>query len=174
MVERRRDPRLLRVSLMVTGDLNAAVVEWIVQYRIGEPTAYLFNVRNPIETPRDAAESVMREVVGIECAQECAVGSVGRGVLVGTEVGGQNWRQARIAEEVPGRLGAVPHHPRRVSQEIAYSSDYGRAGICSCRHVDRLSITTVPMLFKHPVRQLKGVAKFFARRHHVLSLFGAI
>ncbi len=54
----------LNVSLMVTGDLNAAVVEWIVQYQVGNPTDYLFNVRQPIDTLRDAAESILREVVG--------------------------------------------------------------------------------------------------------------
>lgn len=69
-IDSTRDRSLLRVSLMVTGDLNAAVVEWIVQYRIGEPTDYLFNVRNPIETLRDAAESVTREVVGDRTVDE--------------------------------------------------------------------------------------------------------
>ena len=31
---------------MLTGDLNAAVVEWVVQYRIVDPYKYLFKVRN--------------------------------------------------------------------------------------------------------------------------------
>src|SRR6185295_12655385 len=52
------------VKAMVTGDLNAALVEWVIQYRIEKADHYLFNVRNPDETLRDAAESVMREVVG--------------------------------------------------------------------------------------------------------------
>ena len=34
---------------MVTGDLNAALVEWVVQYRIEDPRQYLFDVRNPEE-----------------------------------------------------------------------------------------------------------------------------
>src|SRR5436305_3910260 len=34
---------------MVTGDLNAALVEWVVQYRIADPRQYLFDVRNPGE-----------------------------------------------------------------------------------------------------------------------------
>src|SRR5205807_6498344 len=33
---------------MVTGDLNAALVEWVVQYRIDDPKQYLFDVRNQI------------------------------------------------------------------------------------------------------------------------------
>ncbi|MBU0754569.1 MAG: FtsH protease activity modulator HflK [Planctomycetes bacterium] len=52
------------VSLMLTGDLNCAVVEWSVQYNIKDPKAYLFNVRNPEQTLRDMSESVMREIVG--------------------------------------------------------------------------------------------------------------
>ncbi len=49
---------------MITGDKNAALVEWIVQYRITDPEAYTFKVRNPEDTLRDSSESVMREVVG--------------------------------------------------------------------------------------------------------------
>ncbi|HPY42609.1 MAG TPA: SPFH domain-containing protein, partial [Thiolinea sp.] len=37
-------------SSMVTGDLNAATVEWILQYRITEPQQYLFQIREPSET----------------------------------------------------------------------------------------------------------------------------
>ena len=55
---------------MVTGDLNAALVEWVIQYRIADPVAFLYNVRNPVETLRDASESVMREVVGDRTVDE--------------------------------------------------------------------------------------------------------
>ncbi len=55
---------------MVTGDLNAALVEWVIQYRIERPNDYLFNVRNPDATLRDASESVMREVVGDRTVDE--------------------------------------------------------------------------------------------------------
>lgn len=55
---------------MVTGDLNAARVEWVVQYRIDKPQEYLFNVRNADDTLRDASESVMREVVGDRTVDE--------------------------------------------------------------------------------------------------------
>jgi regulator of protease activity HflC (stomatin/prohibitin superfamily) len=48
---------------MVTGDLNAALVEWVVQYRISDPVKFLFDVREPRGTLRDVSESVMREVV---------------------------------------------------------------------------------------------------------------
>lgn len=55
---------------MVTGDLNAVLVEWVVQYRIEQPDHYLFNVRNPDATLRDVSESVMREVVGDRTVDE--------------------------------------------------------------------------------------------------------
>jgi membrane protease subunit HflK len=51
-------------SLMLTGDLNAAVVEWIVQYRINDPVKYLFEVRDVPGTIRDVAEAAMRLIVG--------------------------------------------------------------------------------------------------------------
>jgi len=51
-------------SLMLTGDLNVAVVPWIVQYRIKDPYKYLFRVRNVRTTLRDLSESTMRLVVG--------------------------------------------------------------------------------------------------------------
>ena len=51
-------------SLMLTGDLNVAVVPWIVQYRIKDPFKYLFKVHNVRATLRDLAESSMRLVVG--------------------------------------------------------------------------------------------------------------
>ena len=59
-----------RESDMVTGDLNAAHVEWVVQYEISDPEAFLFNMREPGPTLRDLAESVMREVVGDRTVDE--------------------------------------------------------------------------------------------------------
>lgn len=57
-----REPE--RESSMVTGDLNATLVEWVVQYSIADPRLYLFHVREPASTLRDLSEAVMREVVG--------------------------------------------------------------------------------------------------------------
>lgn len=50
--------------LMLTGDLNVAVVPWIVQYRVKDPYKFLFKVHNVRNTLRDLAESTMRLVVG--------------------------------------------------------------------------------------------------------------
>jgi membrane protease subunit HflK len=61
---------------MLTGDLNVAVVEWIVQYRVADPYKYLFKVRNVDETFRDMTEAMVREVVGDRTVTE--VLTVGR------------------------------------------------------------------------------------------------
>jgi membrane protease subunit HflK len=60
-------------SIMLTGDLNIADVEWIVQFRIKDPVKFLFNVRNVTETLRDMSESTMQEVVGDRSVDEVIV-----------------------------------------------------------------------------------------------------
>src|SRR3954452_7684058 len=60
----------LEEKSMVTGDLNAALVEWVVQYRISDPKEYLFDVRNPNQTLRDLSEASMREVIGDRTVDE--------------------------------------------------------------------------------------------------------
>lgn len=55
---------------MITGDLNTALVPWVVQYRITDPRAYLFGAREPETTLRDLSESVMREVIGDRTVDE--------------------------------------------------------------------------------------------------------
>ncbi len=61
---------------MLTGDLNAAQVEWVVQYRVVDPYKFLFRVRNVQETFRDMSEAVMQKVVGDRTVNE--VLTVGR------------------------------------------------------------------------------------------------
>ncbi len=51
-------------SLMLTGDLNVAVVPWIVQYRIKDPYNFLFKVKDVRNLLRDLSEASMRLVVG--------------------------------------------------------------------------------------------------------------
>ncbi len=63
-------------SNMLTGDKNAAVVEWVVQYRIIDAYKYIFRVRNVDTTFRDMSEAVMRRVVGDRTVNE--VVTVGR------------------------------------------------------------------------------------------------
>ena len=51
-------------SLLLTGDLNIADVEWVVQYKIKDPKNFLFSVRNPQRALRDLTESVMSRIIG--------------------------------------------------------------------------------------------------------------
>lgn len=51
-------------SRILTGDLNIAVVEWVIHYKKADPVKYLFNVRNVEGTIRDVSEAVMRLIVG--------------------------------------------------------------------------------------------------------------
>jgi len=74
-------------SLMLTGDLNVADVEWTAQYRISDPYLYLFKVRDVDETFRLMNEAVVRQVVGDRSVNE--VLTVGR---------------AEVAAEVERRL----------------------------------------------------------------------
>ncbi len=63
-------------SLMLTGDLNLADVEWVVQYRVENPYNFLFKVRNPEISLRDISEAAMRQIVGDRTVNE--VLTVGR------------------------------------------------------------------------------------------------
>jgi len=63
-------------SSMLTGDLNVANVEWIVQYKIKDPYKFVFRMRDVRGTLRDVAETVMRKVVGDNSVTE--VLTVGR------------------------------------------------------------------------------------------------
>lgn len=69
-------------SMMLTGDLNLADVEWVVQYRISDPYLYLFKVRDPVNTMRDISEASMREIVGDRTVNE--VLTVGRSEIAGS------------------------------------------------------------------------------------------
>jgi membrane protease subunit HflK len=84
-------------SLTLSGDLNVAEVEWIVQYQISDPKKFLFNTREVLVNLRDVTQSVLRRVVGDRLVNE--VLTVGR---------------VEIAEEV-----------HRLTQEILDRYDMG-------------------------------------------------
>ncbi len=63
-------------SLMLTGDLNIADVEWVIQYRIVDSYKYLFRVRDAEDALHDMSEAAMRKVVGDRTVNE--VLTVGR------------------------------------------------------------------------------------------------
>ncbi|MEA1990819.1 MAG: FtsH protease activity modulator HflK [Thermodesulfobacteriota bacterium] len=77
-------------SLMLTGDLNVAVVEWSSQYRINDPYRYLVKVRDVRTTFREMNEAVMREVVGDRTVNDLL--TIGR---------------QQVADEVKTRLQAL-------------------------------------------------------------------
>ena len=55
---------ITKESTMLTGDLNIVDVEWIIQYRIVDPAAWLFNVKERNQTIRDISQSVVNTLVG--------------------------------------------------------------------------------------------------------------
>ncbi len=77
----------IREAMMLTGDLNVAVVEWIVQYKIKDPYKYLFKIRDAESTFRYMNEAVVRRIVGDNSVDE--VITIGR---------------ARIANEAQAEL----------------------------------------------------------------------
>jgi membrane protease subunit HflK len=60
----RKDEKTSAEAQMLTGDLNVATVEWIVQYKIADPYKYLFKLRDVEATFRMMTEATMRQVVG--------------------------------------------------------------------------------------------------------------
>jgi membrane protease subunit HflK len=55
---------ITKESTMLTGDLNIVDVEWIIQYRIVDSAAWLFNVQDRTQTIRDISQSVVNTLVG--------------------------------------------------------------------------------------------------------------
>lgn len=68
--EYRVTPETAKESLMLTGDLNVVVVEWIVQYKIKDAYKFLFKIRNPEDTFRYMNEAVVRRIVGDNSVDE--------------------------------------------------------------------------------------------------------
>ena len=74
--------RVLKESLMLTGDENIIDVQFIVQYRISDLENYFYSLTNPDETVKSAAESAMREVVGDTTVTKAL--TVGKGIIEDT------------------------------------------------------------------------------------------
>jgi membrane protease subunit HflK len=79
--EFRVTPDTAAEAVMLTGDLNVVVVEWIVQYKIRDPYKFLFKLRNVEETFRAMNEAVVRKFVGDNSVDE--VITVGRARIAG-------------------------------------------------------------------------------------------
>lgn len=63
-------PDAVKEAVMLTGDLNVVVVEWIVQYKIKNPYNYLFKIRDASSTFRYMNEAVVRKIVGDNTVDE--------------------------------------------------------------------------------------------------------
>lgn len=68
--EYRDTPESFREAEMLTGDLNVAIVEWIVQYKIKDAKNYLFKLRDPEATFRYMNEAVVRKFIGDNSVDE--------------------------------------------------------------------------------------------------------
>jgi len=77
--EYRVTPETQEESVMLTGDLNVVVVEWIVQYKIKDAYKYLFKMRSADETFRDMNEAVVRNVIGDHSVDEIL--TIGRATI---------------------------------------------------------------------------------------------
>ncbi len=64
VVTQYSDQKFPEESTMLTGDLNIVDVEWIIQFRIVDPRAWLFNVQDRQKTIRDISQSVISRLVG--------------------------------------------------------------------------------------------------------------
>jgi membrane protease subunit HflK len=75
-------------SMMLTGDENIIDIDFTVLWRIRNAGEFLFNIRNPEQTVKSAAESVMREAIGrtpIQPALTEARAQIEAAVLAGTQ-----------------------------------------------------------------------------------------
>lgn len=63
-------PQVVSEATMLTGDLNLAMVNWEVRYRIKNLKDYLFQLIDPVDTLRDVSEAVMRTEVGDRSVDE--------------------------------------------------------------------------------------------------------
>ena len=60
----RGNQRVEAESLMLTGDENIIDVSFMVQWQVQDAEKFAFNIRNPDDTVKLAAQSAMREVIG--------------------------------------------------------------------------------------------------------------
>jgi membrane protease subunit HflK len=60
----RGDQRMPTEALMITGDENIVEAQMIVQYRVSDPSRYLFRLNDPDASLRATAEVALRSMVG--------------------------------------------------------------------------------------------------------------
>ena len=108
-------------ALMLTGDENIVEVQMVVQYRVAEPTKYLFRLREPEASLRVAAEVALRSVVGRTSIDD--VMTTGRSIVRAIEPTGGHIRylgggQAMDVATLPkGKLKPLRKDIRMVFQD---------------------------------------------------------
>ena len=112
---------------MLTGDLNVATVEWIVQYKIADPYKYLFKLRDVEATFRMMTEASMRQVVGDHSVTELL--TVGREAIArqGQGAAVQPVQALRQRHHRPA-AGAAGRRPARAGQAVVQRGQPGHPG----------------------------------------------
>lgn len=130
-----------REALMLTRDENIVDIRIAVQYQVKDPREYLFNVRDPDITLKQATESAIREVIGksnmdfvlTEGRTEVAMQTKGliQGILdqyqAGILITTVNLQDAQPPEEVQGSFAdaikAREDEVRQKNEAEAYAND---------------------------------------------------
>jgi len=128
-------------SLMLTQDENIVDIKFAVQYRVNSASDYLFSVRDPDSTLRQATESAIREAIGkskmdfvlTEGQSDIAQRTKGLIQLIldryktGLEVTSVNLQSAQPPQEVRGAfedaIKAREDKQRLINNAEAYSND---------------------------------------------------
>jgi membrane protease subunit HflK len=137
----RRVSSIPSEALMLTQDENIVDIKFAVQYQIADAAQYLFNVRDPDATLRQATESAVREVVGkakmdfvltegqgdIAARVEVRLQAFLDNYKAGLQVTGVNLQSAQPPEEVRGAfedaIKSREDQQRLINEAKAYSSD---------------------------------------------------
>ena len=112
---------------MLTGDLNVATVEWIVQYKISDPYKYLFKLRDVEQTFRLMSEASMRTVVGDHSVTELL--TVGREAIAAKakELLSELCRLLR-QRHLRAAAGAAGRGPARAGEAVVQRGQPGDPG----------------------------------------------
>ena len=128
-------------SLMLTQDENIVDIKFAVQYRVKEAKEYLFNVRDPDSTLRQATESAIREAIGkskmdfvltqgqsdIANRTKTLIQDILDRYETGLEVTSVNLQSAQPPQEVKGAfedaIRAREDRQRFINEADAYSND---------------------------------------------------
>jgi membrane protease subunit HflK len=167
-------------ALMVTGDENIVKLQFIVQYRIKPDTEgttdFLFNVRDPEQTVRDAAEAAMREVIGrntidnaltegkdrIQNDAEALMQRILDGYDVGIEVAAVKLQDVdppdQVADAFKDVIGAQQDRERMINESKGYANDV----VPKARGQAAQMLNEADAYAQSKVREAEGSASRFA------------